>query len=132
MKNKHKELVAQYGESRTKLAATVSNSVIAVLGDAVEIGGKALAGGPGGPFGSRAGMAMALAKQAAEPAPDPDAGNIANLPRMNLEKMDQTMTSVRQLTIGFKSMMEGMSGLQDLKPPEEPRPQPMPKDQPPD
>jgi hypothetical protein len=249
---KHRELVAQYGESRTKLAATVSNNVIAVLGDAVEIGEKALAGDPAGPFGGRAGMAMALgklggelkltpeqqdqavaayqafqrreldrskaslerlkadpaalmnlvlasdatasgkmtedeykqlqstsaeelkgvvnpldeknfrggkplrdeafgaelrttldpaqsealeaelAKQAAEPAPDPNAGNISNIPKMDLEKMDQTMTSVRQLTIGFKSMMEGMSGLQDLKPPEEPQPQPKPEERPPE
>jgi len=239
---KNKELVERYGESRTKLAAAVSNTVIAVLGDALEIGEKALSGDAGGPFGSRAGMNFALgrlggelkltpeqqdqavaayqafqrreldrskaalerlksdpaslmnlmlasdatsrgnmaedaykqlqatsaeelkgvinpldeknfrggkplrdetfvgklrttldpaqsqaleaelAKQAAEPAPDPNAGNISTIPKMELEKLDQTMTSVRQLTIGFKSMMEGMSGLQDLRPPEEPKP----------
>lgn len=38
------------------------------------------------------------------------------LPSMELEKMDQTVTSAKKLTTGMKSMMEGMGGLQDLGP----------------
>ncbi|QJE95652.1 RNA polymerase sigma factor [Luteolibacter luteus] len=38
------------------------------------------------------------------------------LPSMELEKMDQTVTSAKKLTAGMKSMMEGMGGLQDLGP----------------
>ncbi len=239
---KHKDLVAKYGESRTKLAATVSGNVVCILDDVVEIGEKALTGAATGPFGSRNGMRMALgglgnqlnlteeqqakataayqafqrreldkskaaieklkqdpsslmrlmlasdassrgeitdeeyqqlqtdsandltgvvnpldeknfrggkplrdeafvselkagldptqaqtleaelAKQAAEPAPTPNEGNISNIPKMGLEKMDQTITSVRKMTIGFKSLMEGMGGLQDLRPPADPEP----------
>lgn len=234
---KNQDLVAKYGESRTKLAATVSNNIVAILTDATEIGEKALAGGTGGPFGSAAGMRMALgafgndlkltpeqqgkalaafqafqrreldrskgsldqlkqnpaalmklvlasdassrgeigddeyrqqqtataqelkgvvnpldeknfrggkpmrdeafvselkttldpaqtelleaelAKQAAEATPDPNEGNISNMPKMDLEKLDQTITSVHKMTIGFKSLMEGMGGLEDLRPP---------------
>lgn len=61
-----------------------------------------------------------LAKQAAEPAPNPNEGNISTIPKMGLEKLDQTMTSVRKMTVGFKSLIEGMGGLQDLRPPAEP------------
>ncbi|MBN8457722.1 MAG: hypothetical protein J0M04_07785 [Verrucomicrobia bacterium] len=61
-----------------------------------------------------------LAKQAAEPAPNPNEGNISTIPKMGLEKLDQTITSVRKMTVGFKSLIEGMGGLQDLRPPAEP------------
>ncbi|MCF7675063.1 MAG: hypothetical protein K9N23_02190 [Akkermansiaceae bacterium] len=243
----NQDLVDQYGESRTKLAAAVSDNVIAVLTDATEIGEKALAGMATGPFGSRNAMRMGLgrlsndlklteeqqekataayqafqrrelerskasiaklkqnpstlmrlmlasdasargdmsdeeyqqlqastgeelkgvlnpldeknfrggkplrdetfvdefktvldpeqsqlfeeemANQAAQPAPDPNAGNISNIPKMDLEKMDQTITSVRKMTIGFKSLIEGMGGLQDLRPPTEPQPEQQPE-----
>ena len=43
-------------------------------------------------------------------------GNIANLPSMELEKLDTTIQSVKKLTTGFKSLMEGFGGLQDLGP----------------
>lgn len=43
-------------------------------------------------------------------------GSITNLPSMELEKLDTTIESVKKLTTGIKSMMEGMGGLQDLGP----------------
>lgn len=43
-------------------------------------------------------------------------GSITNLPSMELEKLDTTIESVKKLTTGVKSMMEGMGGLQDLGP----------------
>jgi hypothetical protein len=48
------------------------------------------------------------------PAGDP--ANIANMPSMELEKLDSTIVSVKKLTTGFKSVMEGFGGLQDLGP----------------
>ena len=46
----------------------------------------------------------------------PQEGSITNLPSMELEKLDTTIESVKKLTTGIKSMMEGMGGLQDLGP----------------
>jgi hypothetical protein len=43
-------------------------------------------------------------------------GAMANLPAMELEKLDSTIESVKKLTTGIKTMMDGMSGLQDLGP----------------
>ena len=43
-------------------------------------------------------------------------GDITNLPSMELEKLDTTIESVKKLTTGIKSMMEGFGGLQDLGP----------------
>jgi RNA polymerase sigma factor (sigma-70 family) len=43
-------------------------------------------------------------------------GGIANMPSMELEKLDTTITSAKKFTAGMKSMMEGMGGLQDLGP----------------
>ncbi len=43
-------------------------------------------------------------------------GSITNLPTMELEKLDTTIESVKKLTTGVKTMMEGMGGLQDLGP----------------
>jgi RNA polymerase sigma factor (sigma-70 family) len=43
-------------------------------------------------------------------------GSITNLPSMELEKLDTTIESVKKLTTGVKTMMEGMGGLQDLGP----------------
>ncbi len=42
--------------------------------------------------------------------------SMGTLPSMDLEKMDQTVTSAKKMTTGLKSMMEGMGGLQDLGP----------------
>lgn len=44
-------------------------------------------------------------------------GNIAGLPKMELEKLDQSIESARKVTTGIKSMMDGMSGLKDVIPP---------------
>jgi len=41
---------------------------------------------------------------------------IANMPSMELEKLDNTITAAKKFTVGMKSMMEGMGGLQDLGP----------------
>jgi RNA polymerase sigma factor (sigma-70 family) len=56
------------------------------------------------------------AAKAGEPGADPDPGNISNLPAMELEKLDETVTSAKKLTGGLMQMMEGMGGLQDLGP----------------
>lgn len=56
------------------------------------------------------------AAKAGEPGANPDPGNIRNLPAMELEKLDETVTSAKKLTGGLKQMMEGMGGLQDLGP----------------
>ena len=47
-------------------------------------------------------------------------GNIANLPKMELEKLDTSIESAKKITTGLKSMMDGFGGLQDLAP----KPQP--------
>lgn len=44
-------------------------------------------------------------------------GNIAGLPKMELEKLDLSIESARKVTTGIKSMMDGMGGLKDLIPP---------------
>jgi hypothetical protein len=43
-------------------------------------------------------------------------GNIANIPAMELEKLDSTISSVKKVTTGIKSMMEGFGGLQEMRP----------------
>jgi hypothetical protein len=43
-----------------------------------------------------------------------DPGNIANLPPMDLEKLDKTITSAQTMTRGIQQMMEGLGGLKDL------------------
>jgi len=43
-------------------------------------------------------------------------GSISDLPAMELEKLDQTITSVKTVTSGVRQMMEGMGGLRDLGP----------------
>lgn len=55
----------------------------------------------------------AVTEQSAEPAED---RSLSAMPSMELEKLDQTITSAKKLTTGLKSMMEGMGGLQDLGP----------------
>jgi RNA polymerase sigma factor (sigma-70 family) len=51
-----------------------------------------------------------------EQAKAEDDRSLNALPSMDLEKMDQTVTSAKKLTTGMRSMMEGMGGLQDLGP----------------
>lgn len=41
-------------------------------------------------------------------------GNIASLPKMELEKLDMSIESARKVTTGIKSMMDGMGGLREL------------------
>lgn len=51
--------------------------------------------------------------------PAPTTGNpsdIANIPKMELEKVDGTIQSVKKMSAGFKAIMEGMGGLQNLGP----------------
>ena len=49
--------------------------------------------------------------------PGVEEGNIASLPKKDLEKLDQSIESARKVTTGIKSMMDGMSGLKDVVPP---------------
>jgi hypothetical protein len=57
------------------------------------------------------------AKAAENTAPD---GNISNIPTMELDAMDGAVTSAKKMTSGFRSVLEGMGGLQDLRPKVEP------------
>jgi hypothetical protein len=54
-------------------------------------------------------------------------GNIANIPAMELEKLDSTISSVKKVTTGIKSMMEGIGGLQEMRPLLEPQGQSPPE-----
>lgn len=46
--------------------------------------------------------------------------SIANLPRMELEKLDEALTSMGKMTSGFRQAMEGMGTLRNLQPEIEP------------
>jgi len=50
----------------------------------------------------------------ARPTPAAGAGGIAELPPMDLEKLDKTITSAQTLTRGVQQMMEGLGNLQEL------------------
>jgi hypothetical protein len=50
-----------------------------------------------------------------QPAGIPDA-NIANIPVMDLQTMDETVSSAKQMTSGLKQVMEGFGNLQELQP----------------
>jgi hypothetical protein len=69
-------------------------------------------------------LAAAMAQRQTEAASDPNAvpgveeGNIAGLPKMELEKLDSSIESAHKITTGIKSMMEGLGGLRDAMPPE--------------
>jgi hypothetical protein len=52
--------------------------------------------------------------------PEIQQGNIANLPKMELEKLDTSIESAKKITTGLKSMMDGFGGLKDLVPPPPP------------
>lgn len=64
----------------------------------------------------------AVAEQDAADEEGQDTANITNLPSMEIEKLDETVNSVKQLTSGLKSVMQGMNGLQELTPPPAPEP----------
>jgi hypothetical protein len=61
-----------------------------------------------------------MAQRAADALADPGSisgvgeGNIASLPKMNLEQLDTSIESARKVTTGIKSMMDGMGGLKEL------------------
>ncbi len=61
-------------------------------------------------------LQAALAERSAN-APDPNAGSITNLPPMELEKLDQAITSGKAITGGLRQLMEGIGSLQQLAPP---------------
>jgi RNA polymerase sigma factor (sigma-70 family) len=61
-------------------------------------------------------LQASLAEQAPKGETAANEGSITNLPTMELEKLDTTIESVKKLTTGVKTMMEGMGGLQDLGP----------------
>jgi RNA polymerase sigma factor (sigma-70 family) len=46
----------------------------------------------------------------------PTTGSIAEMPAMDLEQLDKTITSAKTVTAGVRQMMEGLGGLQDLGP----------------
>lgn len=48
--------------------------------------------------------------------PEVTPGNIANLPKMELEKLDTSIEAAKKITTGLKSMMDGFGGLKDLAP----------------
>ena len=51
-----------------------------------------------------------------EEAEPENAGDISNIPAMELEKLDDTVVAAKKMTSGLKQMMEGMGGLQELGP----------------
>lgn len=73
-----------------------------------------------------AAMTAKEAEREAASAPDGEAGDansddavsersIANIPTMELEKLDEAVGSAKQMTSGFRMMMEGMGGLNDMQ-----------------
>jgi hypothetical protein len=61
-------------------------------------------------------LRKSVAEQPAATSPAEDEASIASMPAMELEKLDTTIESVKKLTTGFKAVMEGFGGLQDLGP----------------
>ena len=64
----------------------------------------------------------AMAQRQTEATADPNAvpgveeGNIAGLPKMELEKLDTSIESARKITSGIRTMMDGLGGLRDAMP----------------
>lgn len=64
----------------------------------------------------------AMTQRQTEARTDPNAvpgveeGNIAGLPKMELEKLDGSIESARKITTGIKSMMDGIGGLRNSMP----------------
>jgi hypothetical protein len=67
-----------------------------------------------------AAMAQRQTEAGASPnyVPGVEEGNIAGLPKMELERLDKSIESARKVTTGIKSMMDGMGGLRDIIPPQ--------------
>jgi hypothetical protein len=69
-----------------------------------------------------------MTQRQAEASADPNAvagvdeGNIAGLPKMELEKLDTSITSALKITTGIKTMMDGFGGLRDVMPPQPAQP----------
>ncbi len=61
-------------------------------------------------------VAERKAAEAEKPQSTAEAGNIANIPVMDLESLDKAVGSAKQMTSGFKQVMEGMGNLKDLGP----------------
>lgn len=65
----------------------------------------------------------AITQRQTEASADPNAvpgveeGNIAGLPKMELEKLDGSVESARKITTGIKTLMDGMGGLRDVMQP---------------
>jgi len=63
-----------------------------------------------------------MTQRQTEASADPNAvagveeGNIAGLPKMELEKLDSSIESARKITTGIKTMMDGFGGLRDAMP----------------
>ncbi len=61
-----------------------------------------------------------MARRQSDASKDPttvsgvEEGNMAGLPKMDLDKLDKSIESARKVTVGIKSMMEGMGGLRDV------------------
>jgi hypothetical protein len=76
----------------------------------------------------------ALAERQAAASADPNAipgveeGNIAGMPKMELEKLDSSIEAARKVTTGIKTMMDGFGGLRDMMP--QPAPAPAPEQAP--
>jgi hypothetical protein len=68
--------------------------------------------------------AMAERDAEREEGGEEDAGqtNISTIPTMELETLDEAITSAKQMASGFKQVMEGMGNLRDLQPMIEGRP----------
>ena len=61
-------------------------------------------------------LRKSVAEQPVAASPAEDEAAITSMPAMELEKLDTTIESVKKLTTGFKTVMEGFGGLQDLGP----------------
>lgn len=61
-------------------------------------------------------LRKSVAEQPVATSPAEDEAAITSMPAMELEKLDTTIESVKKLTTGFKTVMEGFGGLQDLGP----------------
>ncbi|MDA0766599.1 MAG: hypothetical protein O3A87_07405 [Verrucomicrobia bacterium] len=48
-------------------------------------------------------------------------GNISNLPTMELDTLDEAVTGAKKMTSGFRSVLEGLGSLQELRPQIEPQ-----------
>lgn len=67
-------------------------------------------------------LEASMAQRQTDASSDPNAvagveqGNIAGMPKMELEKLDSSVESARKITTGIKTMMDGFGALQNLQP----------------